>query len=153
MTDNKEQGTIPDEAYVDSAQTEKNLMKSIDMLAQFGFTDNMSYNREILRRDTYSVTIPKLNVLVNTEYDLHKVLGMHVMYVQKALGLNPVYWTLQDALWLLRKLPKPIRTQYVQPPLPMSSDANIDTQQIDVASHQIGASSSDASKVPNSRLV
>ena len=153
MADNQGQGTLADQDYVDSAQTEKNLMASLDLLAQFGFTDNMSYNRELLRRDTFSVTIPKLNVLVNTEYDLHKILGMHVMYVQKALGLNPVYWTLQDALWLLRKLPKPIRTTQVQPPLPMSSDANIDTQQVDVASHRIGASSSDASKVPNSRLI
>ena len=94
------------------------------------------YQREILRRETFSVSMPKLNCLVGTEYDLNQIMGMHVLYVQKALGLNPLYWTLQDALWLLRKLPKPIRTSETQPPLPMSSDANVDR----------------TSKVPESRL-
>lgn len=135
MAVSNEDGTLPEEV-ANNDLTEQRLMKSIDVLSQFGFTDNLTYQREILRRETFSVSMPKLNCLVGTEYDLNQIMGMHVLYVQKALGLNPLYWTLQDALWLLRKLPKPIRTSETQPPLPMSSDANVDR----------------TSKVPESRL-
>ena len=135
MAVSNEDGTLPEEV-ANNDLTEQRLMKSLDVLAQFGFTDNLTYQREILRRETFSVSMPKLNCLVGTEYDLNQIMGMHVLYVQKALGLNPLYWTLQDALWLLRKLPKPIRTSETQPPLPMSSDANVDR----------------TSKVPESRL-
>ena len=135
MAVSNEDGTLPEEV-ANNDLTEQRLMKSLDVLSQFGFTDNLTYQREILRRETFSVSMPKLNCLVGTEYDLNQIMGMHVLYVQKALGLNPLYWTLQDALWLLRKLPKPIRTSETQPPLPMSSDANVDR----------------TSKVPESRL-
>ena len=148
-----EQGTMPEEPFTDVDMNEQRVKSSLEVLAQFGFTDNMSYSREILRRDTFSVTMPKLNCLVSSEYDLHGILNKHMIYVQKALGLNPVYWTIHDAFWLLRKLPKPIRTQYVQPPLPMSADSNMSARQVEEASRTIGGSSQNASNVPNSRLV
>jgi len=135
MTDVKEKGEMPETPFTEPNQIEKQLHQSIDVLAQFGFTDNLSYNREILRRDTFSVTMPKLNLLVNNEYDLHKILGQHVLFVQKALGLNPLYWTLQDAMWLLKKLPKPIKTDVPMPPplLPNSADSDVRVQDIDQA--------------------
>ena len=135
MTDVKETGQMAETPFVEPNQIEKQLHQSIDVLAHFGFTDNISYNREILRRDTFSVTMPKLNLLVNNEYDLHKILGQHVLFVQKALGLNPCYWTLQDAMWLLKKLPKPIKTDVPMPPplLPNSADSDVRVQDIDQA--------------------
>ena len=145
-----EEGRFAEKPFVPTDMTEQRLMSSIEVLAQFGFTDNVSYRRELLRRQNFSVTMPKLNLFVNTEYDLHKILEQHVNYVQKSLGLNPLYWTLQDAMWLLKKLPKPIKTEATPPPaFGMQADSNITSSEVSTAAAT--SSSSDAS-VPAMRI-
>ena len=79
-----EVGTMPDLSFTDVDMNEQRVMASLEVLAQFGFTDNMSYAREILRRDTFSVTMPKLNCLVSSEYDLHAILNKHMVVRAKS---------------------------------------------------------------------
>lgn len=121
MTDNITMPQDPSHGY---SNMEEKLMQSLELLAQYGFTDNYSFGREIKRRETFSVTMPKNNVIVNTEFSLHNLLGKHVLFVQKCLGLSPIYWTLQDAQWMLRKLPKPLMSKEIPPSYPSVSDAD-----------------------------